>query len=121
MIGCDSVIGNFEISLFVFFPTTRLIIEKESDFKFYIDLAGEEYTSTWFLLGGIQFKNFNQIEHLSGLQKNGWRPNVMSKVVQYLSWVNVKIFEHLQKNGDILQIDYSEEHIHDNTPYYPLP
>lgn len=120
--GCDVVIGNFELNLFVFFPTTRLIFEKYENFKFYIDIAGEEYTTTWFLIGGIQFKDISQTDHLSQLSEVKWRPHVMSKVVQYLSWVNIDVFKKLEQEGNILSKDYSEEHIHSETlPYYPLP
>jgi uncharacterized protein YjbK len=50
----DQIYRIFKLSVFVYFPTTRVYLERPIGVnqKLYIDCANEELTETWFLIGG---------------------------------------------------------------------
>jgi hypothetical protein len=117
------ILNRFPLELVELFPTTRIILEETDTFKFYVDCSGEGYTTTWFLLGGVQFQEISQTSHLAELQSKGWVPNVMSKIVQIISWCDPLIFKDLVDIKAVLPIEmYSDSHIRSEyEPIFPLP
>ena len=117
------LLNSFSLGIVVFFPTTRLIFEETDGVKFYVDCAGERYSKTWFLLGGIKFQNSFETSKFKDLKKQGYGPNVMSKIVQVLSWMTPEVFACLQEKGVVMKKNqYSECHIKsDGNPIFPFP
>lgn len=125
-----------ELSLTVveFFPTTRLVLEDNSDYKFYIDCSSENLSDTWFLLAGVKFINRTKLLHLEDFfssyqAKKGYSAPVMSKIVQVISWMDgnagegKEVYPELLRNNFVLENErYSEKHIYsDEDPFFPLP
>ena len=120
--GQKSLIEDFHLNLVEFFPTTRIILEKTESFKFYVDCSGEAYSETWFLIGGIKFHDLNDIRHLFSFREHDWRPNVRSKIVQMIYWINPELYNRLVKEGSIPSALFTEDHIRsDNNPIFALP
>lgn len=120
----DPIYGIFKLAVFVFFPTTRVYLERSTgiDQKLYVDCANEELTETWFFIGGILVKNASKLNEYQKKWRNYSPDPVMTKITQILLWKKPELYDSLVEKGFLLPKDEfpSESHIYsDDAPIFP--